>query len=108
MKKLNKSEVNVFDICLFREKWMKGYFYDALTTEWSFRSNWANIPFSHALPFLIKALIEFLKGKEIVLLMPTNQLINKKFYHDFLKPLVFYKSLGEIAFIKNGKIDKDY
>ncbi len=40
--------------------------------------------------------------------MPTNQLIKKKFYQDHLKPLISYEKIGEVAFKKDGKIDKDY
>ncbi len=107
-KKINKSENQIFDLCLFQEGWNAEYYFDALFTEWPLRMNWANIPFSHALPFLIKAFIEYLKGKEVVLIMPTNQLIKKKIYHDYLKPLIFYEKIGEVAFKKDGKIDKDY
>jgi hypothetical protein len=60
----------IFDLCLFRPNWKKRYNWDALTKKWSNRINWGNIPFSK--PFLIKALIEYLKGENIIFLLPEN------------------------------------
>jgi hypothetical protein len=52
---------------------------------------------------LIKALIEFINGRNIVLLMPENQLIRKKIFKNYLWKIVELKHLGEVKFIKNGK-----
>jgi hypothetical protein len=65
---------------MYREQWRKGYNFNALSEEWSEKLNWGNIPFYHAVLFLIKVLIDFIKGKDIVLFMPANQLVNKSFY----------------------------
>ena len=74
------TEEEVFDVCLFMEHWKNGINYDALSEEWSYKLNWGNIPYSHVTAFLIKAIIEFLKGKNIVLMLPIGQLVNNKFY----------------------------
>jgi hypothetical protein len=67
---LKEDEIN--DLCLFREDWWPLINYDALLDPWNNKVNWANIPFSHALLFLIRALIEKLNGRNIVILLPTN------------------------------------
>jgi hypothetical protein len=46
---------------LFREELKKHFNINALEDEWSHNINWANIPFSHANPFSLKALIEYIK-----------------------------------------------
>ena len=55
-----------------------GFNYDALTSRWSKKYNWANPPLLHSNSFLIKALIEFLEGKNVVLLIPDRQFEKKK------------------------------
>lgn len=67
----------MFDICIFNENWRMGNYYDALLEDWNQKMNWGNIPFSYSVFFLIKANIEFLKGKNIVLYIPTLQLVSK-------------------------------
>jgi hypothetical protein len=50
----------------------KGYFYDALEEDWSEKLKWGNIALSHVLLYLIKALIEFIEGKNIIFLLQKN------------------------------------
>ena len=53
--------------------------------------------------FLIKALIEFLDGKNIILLLQENQLIRKNIYKNYFRNIIEKKNIGEIKFIKEGK-----
>jgi hypothetical protein len=55
------------------------------------------------LPFLIKAFIEFLSGKNSVLLLTMNYLTGKKFYWNYPRYIVNIVDVGQIKFIKNGK-----
>ena len=52
----------------------KGNNYDALNEEWSNKIIWAIIPFSHLRPFL--------------LMLPTNQMIQKDIYEKYLEKIV--------------------
>jgi hypothetical protein len=101
---LRALEKDLYDICLYRELWKRGYYNDTLDEEWSYKLKWGNITFSHVALFLIKALIEFIKGKNIVLLLPTDQLVNKKFYIQYLQDIVIIQGLGYFKFIKNGEL----
>ena len=74
------TEEDAFDLCFYREGWRPKINFDALEEAYSNRLNWGKIPFSSVLLYLIKATIEFLKGKNIVLLLSTYQLMEKKFY----------------------------
>jgi hypothetical protein len=79
-----------------------GINYDALEEEWSHKLNWGYIPFSHVTAFLIKALIEFLEGKNVVLLLPYWQLTKNNFYNQYLKEIVEIKKMDYISFKKMG------
>ncbi len=86
-----------------KEDWRQGFNFDAVKENWSHKVNWANVPFSHTKLFLYKALIEFLKGKNIILLLPKNQLVQKAMYEELLKEICDLHSLGEVAFVKDGQ-----
>ena len=64
----------MWDQCLYLPDWKIGEDYDALTEEWSAELKWINPPFSRTLEFLYKALIEFLKGRSSVLLVPNRSI----------------------------------
>ena len=66
----------------------KGNNYDALNEEWSNKIIWAIIPFSHLRPF--------------ILMLPTNQMIQKDIYEKYLEKIVERKTIGEVALIHNG------
>ena len=68
----NLQDDEIFDLCLLKEDWRQGFNFDALKENWSHKVNYANVPFSQTKLFLYKALIEFLKGKNIILLLPKN------------------------------------
>ena len=101
--------MEIFEICIYRKYWKNGINWDALSEKWSDNLNWGNIPISHVRVFLIKALIEFLKGKNVNLLLTTNQLVNKDIYKDYFEEIVSIKDLGYVKFFKNGEpIKKPY
>ena len=43
-----------------------------------------------------------MKGKNVILLLPKCQLVQKKIYKEYLKELYEIHSLGEVAFVKDG------
>ena len=53
--------------------------------------------------FLMKALMEFLDGKNMILLLPKNQHVRKNIYKNYLRNIIEKKNIGEIKFIKEGK-----
>lgn len=49
----DKTENEVYDLVMYRPNWRNGYFFDALKEVWSHKLNWANVPFSHPLLFVM-------------------------------------------------------
>ena len=96
-------EDELFDICPLREDWRQGFHYDALKESWSHKVNFGNPPFSQAALFIEKALAEFLKGKNVILLLPKYLLVQKAIFKEILKDICDLHSIGEVAFIKDGK-----
>jgi hypothetical protein len=75
--KVGKLESEIFDVCLYRENWLNGCYFDDPKEDLSHNMNRENIPFSHPILFLIQDYDQFFKVKNGVLLMPTHQLITK-------------------------------
>ena len=50
--------------------------------------------------FIKKALIEFLKDKKVILLLPKYQLVQKALFKELQKEICDLQSLGEIAFVR--------
>ena len=60
----------MYDVCPYKPNWTDGWDFDALAENWPADINWANCPFSYSQEFVNKALIEFMKGRSVILLLP--------------------------------------
>ena len=87
-----------FDPCPYpRASW------DALTIEWK-SNNFVNPPFGQLKEFTLKCKQEYLKGKNIGLLMPAR--VDTRYFHDNVLPharIEFIK--GRLRFRENGNVD---
>jgi hypothetical protein len=60
--------------------------FDGLSIEWG-KVNYVNPPYSNKLPWILKALHEYCKGKTIVMLLPVDT--STDWFHEWINP---YKS----------------
>jgi hypothetical protein len=80
LQNLNCQREDLFNLCIYRKNLRRHYNFEALTNEWSNKINRAYIPFSQSNIFLLKALIEFFKGKKVTIMMPYQYEVHKKVY----------------------------
>ena len=93
---------DVWDPCLFREFFNMYQHFDALLKSWPHRLIFLNTPFSIAALFLIKCLLEFMRGRNIVLLLPTYSL-QTKIFKTLIAPVTHTVDLGLIKFKNHPK-----
>jgi hypothetical protein len=59
-----------FDPCIYLEKWSENINYNGLYEKWLGNFHFCNPPFSIGSRFISKAILEFIRGKNIILLLP--------------------------------------
>ena len=69
-----------------------------LADPWPKKLIWANIPFSHGQVCLYKAIIEYYKGGNIVMLLPWDSVESNHFMSSYMGKLVSLKFLPPVKF----------
>lgn len=69
-----------------------------LVDPWPKKLIWANIPFSHGQVCLYRAIIEYYKGGNIVMLLPWESVESNDFMKTLMRKLVTVKFLPPVKF----------
>ena len=70
VNKILVESSQMWNQCPYNPNWTSGRDYDIYAEDWCAANNWVNPPFSRGQTTIIKALIEFIKGRSSVLLIP--------------------------------------
>ena len=91
------------DICCLRQEWRAGHFYNALVEPWPRKFIFVNPPYDACRAFIWKALLEYFKGSDIILLVPIDKLHEWKDYVEPLQLIFEVEPLFGVAFGKHEK-----
>jgi hypothetical protein len=94
-KKLFINNNQIYDPNLYRNEWNGYYYFCGLTTPLPLMVLWENPPFKIGAAFLANCLVEYLNGKDLVLLLPCMSLWSD-FYRDYVKPVTVRLVIGSV------------
>ena len=97
---IHKEEL--YDLCEFNQEWTESSHFNAFTADWpTNRICFMNPPFSQTSPAIYKAMLEFCKGKNVVLLVKyTSAVEAAKFKYECLFKLASVENTPKpVAFV---------
>jgi hypothetical protein len=89
---------DVFDLCIYKPNWRKGFNYDAWTADYPDKPMFVNHPFTQTKEFLARMGLHQLQGGNAVMILPTDSLDKHDLYNCFLKDCTIREDLGFIKF----------